>query len=277
MVVSITESKSIHSVWIGLCVGGLLLVLFVILVLLIRCLNIDIKSCCGWNKKHVGPITQGSSGSPSVTKSDDGVSLASSPCLHDVMVLYHAGNKQKALFSRLVVVQGLREMNIDCTSPDYEDGMDRGIPNWVKNTLDNVNAVVAVCCEEFYNAFWESNDLVDHESGIISEFARQLTGRHGVPRFISVITQRDEQQYVPDTFRDQASIVCLQSHEDFDKLLRIINDVASYDLPPLGQLPKNPGLSVEDGDEYPQDLKETWDKVKSNFVASLDEQGSDSA
>lgn len=261
--VSVDSSKSMRHAWIaiGSCVGVVTLIL---VTLLIRCLIINIKT------QHTTPANDVSIMRKESTESDRDIGLALSSHLHDVIILYHTGNKQKAMFSRIVVVQGLRDMHVDCTSPEYEDAMNSSIPNWVKHTLDSVRAVVAVCCEEFYNAFWE-NGLLDHESRIVSEFARQLKGRRGFPQFISVITRRDEQKYVPDMFRDQASIVCLQSHEDFDKLLRIINDVAPFELTPLGPLPRNRDISVEDDDEYTHHLKKTWDKVKRNFVANLHE------
>ena len=201
--------------------------------------------------------------------------LPSPLCPHDAIVLYHAGNKQKARFSRRVIVEGLRGMNIDCTSPEFEKIHDIGISKWVKNTLDSVHVVIAVCCDKFYEAFWTQNQPGDEESAIVFEFARQLKTKEGCPRFISIITDREEQEYVPDTFRDESSIVCLQSLDNFNELVSTLNDVLEVKRSPLGQTQKS-GLSVnQTGDDYMLQLKETWDKVQRNITASSHGQGSE--
>jgi hypothetical protein len=179
--------------------------------------------------------------------------------LHSAVVIYHAGNKEKAKFSRKVIVEGLRQMNIDCTSPEFEKIHGIGISRWVKNTLDSVDAVVAVCCDEFYKAFWAQNQPRDEESAIVFEFSQQLKSNDH-PRFISVIAERDERKYVPDRFRDDSSIICLQSLHDFCDLVSSLAYVGKA---------KNESdwfsTSGAGRGDYMLQMEETWDRVCRNI------------
>ncbi|XP_062521690.1 uncharacterized protein LOC134196552 isoform X1 [Corticium candelabrum] len=199
----------------------------------------------------------------------------------EAIVIYHQGNEQKAHYARNVVLTGLRDMGINCTAPQYETKINIDISRWVRDTLHNIQAVVAVCSEEFYDAFWSENKVSDTASAIIYEIASQIRPQQGRPLFISVITDSSEEKYIPDNFRIKAPRICLTSLDEFDRLVRLIRNVPEYQLPPLGVQLKVP--SPTDPEEiksiYDQSLELAWRKmvnIRPSYYTENDDTDSDS-